>query len=367
MIISFVAPLSSSLACVILLIVRYYEKERYGLTKHNTLLILYFLALSLVCSLVLLNLYHISSNNKWGQIIFMFSSMYMVVIFYHIVHLIMSIQKKPRIAKIHYFIPLVIVLVFVCLFYRTAGVAFLSFLNIPSPSLHKIAFSTAYWIWLLYKVVYSLIILKQLFVYRKQIINYSAEQDRTSMNWLMWIIYINIVLIPLTISQLILDRSHAIILLLICTTNFMIMLQSVILFYNMFTNNYIIILSDNKKVNPEPAPLSLKINKESFEKYITGKKPYLNPELRITDMILPLGTNRTYLSKFINNTYGMSFSSYINNCRIKELKSYQSNPKMDMYTDEDLVVMAGFSNYRGYRRFVKEKGEGLHEAVSKVQ
>ena len=359
MVISFAAPLSSALTCMILLIVRYFEKDRYGCTKHNKLLILYFFVLSLVCALVLFNLYNFKFSNRLTCVLFMFSSMYSVVLFYHIVHQIMSTQDKPRITKIHYFLPLVVAVIYSLLFYGTPLCIFAKpistgFLGINPQSLHSIAFSSKYWIWFAYKVVYSLIILQQLFVYRKYIINYSAEQDRTSMNWLMWIIGINLIFIPLTILQLMLDKNHMLVPLMVYATNLMIMLQSVILFYNMFINNYISILLDSKKVSQESSSLSLKIDKTLFEEYIAKEKPYLNPELRITDMILPLGTNRTYLSKFINNTYGMSFSTYINNCRIKELESYQSDPKMGIYSNEDLVIMVGFTSYRGYKRFVKD-------------
>ena len=355
MVISFAAPLSSALTCMILLMVRYFEKDKYDQTKHNKLLILYFFVLSLVCALVLLNLYHIRS--RLACVSFMFSSMYSVVIFYHIVRRIMTTQNNPKIAKIHYFIPIIVAVTYSFLFYGTplcifAGPTSSGFLGLNPDSLHTIAFSSKYWIWVAYKVVYSLIILRLLFVYRKHIINYSAEQDRTSMNWLMWIICINLIFIPLTIMQLILDRNHPLVPSMVYVTNLMIMLQSVILFYNMFTNNYIIIPLESKKVNQESSSLSLKIDKTFFEDYIATEKPYLNPELRITDLILPLGTNRTYLSNFINNTYGVSFSTYVNNCRIKELKKYQSDPKMGKYSDEDLVFMAGFTSYRGYKRFI---------------
>ena len=358
LVISFAAPLSSALTCTILLVVRYYEKERYGRTKHNRLLIRYFWTLSIVCALVLLNLFRITSGSRLASTLFLFSSMYSVVVFYHIVHLIMSTQEKSKISKTHYFLPLIITSIYSFLFYETplcifAQPTFSKFFGINLHLLPSIAFFSKYWIWFVYKVIYSLIILQQLFVYKKQIINYSAEQDRTSMNWLVCIICINLIFIPFPILSLILEKDHILIPLMIYVTNLMIMLQSIILFYNMFTNNYLIVISDNRKAVQESPSLSSKIDKKIFEEYIAKEKPYLNPELRITDMILPLGTNRTYLSNFINNTYGMSFSCYINNCRIKELEYYRSNPKMGIYTDEDLVVRAGFSSYRGYKRFVK--------------
>ena len=357
-VISFAAPLSSSLVCMILLIIRYKENDRYGHTKHYKLLILYFFILSFLCAVVLFNLFRVFSVNLFTNALFMLSSMYTVVIFYNIVYLIMSTRNRDKIAKIHYFIPLVVMVIYLFLFHSSSfeiftAFPFSGFFDINTHWGQKLAFTSKYWIWLDYKIVYSFIVVRQLFIYRKQIVNYSAEQDRTSMNWLVQIIGINIIFIPLTILQLLFDSHNTLVPPLVYITNLMIMLQSIILFYNMFINNYIIIAPENDKV--ERGVLSLKIDKSYFETYMAKEKPYLNPGLRITDMIIPLGTNRTYLSKFINSTYGMSFSSYINDCRENELKRLQLNPKMISYSHEDLVIMAGFTSYRGYKRFVKEK------------
>ena len=368
MVISFAAPLSSSLTCVALLVVRYLEKDRYGRTKHNKLLMHYLLLLSLTCGLVLLYLYFPGAGNTPFCVLFMLSSMYSVVLLYHIIHRIMSMSGQPPISRLHYFIPLTVTIGYLLLFRETATGTESSGISegLSSGVQHPAAFSFSYWELIAYKVVYSLIILKRLFTYRRQVINHRPAQKPTFLNWLLWIIGINFILIPLSALQLMLSKHHF----LIPLTNMLIMLQSTLLFCNMFTNNYIKIIIDrrgggssgssknsNRKPMPDPiSPVSFKIDKQHFEDYISREKPFLNPELKITDMILPLGTNRTYLSRFINNTYGMSFSHYINTCRAKELDSYLSDPQMSKYTNEDKIIMAGFSGKRGYKRFVKEWG-----------
>lgn len=48
------------------------------------------------------------------------------------------------------------------------------------------------------------------------------------------------------------------------------------------------------------------------------KRMYRNPELKITDVVDVLGSNRTYVSNAINHGLGMSFSDYINRLRVEE-------------------------------------------------
>ena len=63
-----------------------------------------------------------------------------------------------------------------------------------------------------------------------------------------------------------------------------------------------------------------RLSKKLFEKHVVKKKMYLNPKLRLTDLMEVFETNRSYLSRFINDTYGCGFNGYINRLRLKELK-----------------------------------------------
>lgn len=150
---------------------------------------------------------------------------------------------------------------------------------------------------------------------------------------------------------------------LLCTV-----IQHIVLTYNMTTGNYVMMTGTVFKSQGEPdeipeiypTPEAVKL----FEKYISTQKPYRNPKLRITDLAETLHTNRTNLSALINKTYGMNFSRYINRLRLAELESLRSDSKYTSWSEMDLVGKAGFSNYRGYKRFKKSEEERSRQLMN---
>ena len=55
----------------------------------------------------------------------------------------------------------------------------------------------------------------------------------------------------------------------------------------------------------------------TLESYINREQTWLNPTLTLHDLALALGTNRTYLSEYFNNTLETTFYDYLNGFRIK--------------------------------------------------
>ena len=105
----------------------------------------------------------------------------------------------------------------------------------------------------------------------------------------------------------------------------------------------------------EAAPL----NKKLFEQYVVGKKMYLNPQLRLTDLTEVFNTNRSYLSRFINDTYGCGFNGYINRLRLRELERLMRLPSNQGKPVSKLYPRAGFANYQVYLRINREvRGNG---------
>ncbi|GEM_PF-3531930 len=92
------------------------------------------------------------------------------------------------------------------------------------------------------------------------------------------------------------------------------------------------------------------IDRKDFESYFRRHKPYLNPDLKISDLTVPLQSNRTYLSKFINHTYKMNFNSYINLCRLREMEKLARLPANEGKSPAGIAGQAGFKNYRHYLR-----------------
>ena len=89
--------------------------------------------------------------------------------------------------------------------------------------------------------------------------------------------------------------------------------------------------------------------------WMEQQKPYLNPEFKLMDLRAVLPMNRTYLSQFINDTYGCPFYQWINGLRIEEAKRLMTEqPEM---TIEEVSKQCGFSYRRNFSRtFVEITG-----------
>lgn len=101
----------------------------------------------------------------------------------------------------------------------------------------------------------------------------------------------------------------------------------------------------------EAAPV--KLNRNLFEKEVIGNKWYLKPQLRLSELTEVFNTNRTYLSGFINQTYGCRFNEYINRLRLRELERLLSLPDNQGKSAQKLYSKAGFLSYRTYLRIKK--------------
>ena len=92
------------------------------------------------------------------------------------------------------------------------------------------------------------------------------------------------------------------------------------------------------------------LNKIKFEEYIHHRKPYLNPDFKITDLETVFYTNRSYISAFINNTYGINFNRLVNRHRLSEFEELTKKEEHQGKTIAQRALMAGFGSYNNYLR-----------------
>lgn len=84
---------------------------------------------------------------------------------------------------------------------------------------------------------------------------------------------------------------------------------------------------------------------------------FKNPELRLTDVALELGTNRTYLSKLIHARRDMNFSDFVNEYRVRYAEGILTLPEYAHLTIDEVGLHSGFSgNSTFYRAFEKNYG-----------
>lgn len=94
--------------------------------------------------------------------------------------------------------------------------------------------------------------------------------------------------------------------------------------------------------------------RQKLEKLLSTEKIYLNDDLNIWQMAAMVGTNRTYLSDFINKNFGQNFSMYVNHFRVQEAKQMLSNPVWDKYSLESVGEKCGFGSYNNFIRVFRE-------------
>ena len=76
------------------------------------------------------------------------------------------------------------------------------------------------------------------------------------------------------------------------------------------------------------------------------------PGLKIEDLARQIGTNRMYLSRHINQTYGMNYNVYLNHLRIEFAKQYLlDNPHS---LQEQVATESGFISAQAFSRKFKE-------------
>ncbi|MGB6092465.1 MAG: helix-turn-helix domain-containing protein [Moheibacter sp.] len=88
------------------------------------------------------------------------------------------------------------------------------------------------------------------------------------------------------------------------------------------------------------------------------EKEFLNPKVDLNYLAKKFGTNRSYLSKIINEQKGKGFMSYLYGLRIEYvIELLKNEPEYREYTIKTLAALCGFSGYRHFSdAFMTETG-----------
>lgn len=108
---------------------------------------------------------------------------------------------------------------------------------------------------------------------------------------------------------------------------------------------------NTQESEPQSTPMfsSQIIDEQRLEHLIATEKIYLNKDLKVGDLARAMGTNRTYMSKYISSVLGMTFYDYINKIRIEHMSIPLMNEHPE-YTLEHIAAESGFGSISTFRR-----------------
>ena len=208
-------------------------------------------------------------------------------------------------------------------------------------------------VFIVYNTLYPFLNLRNIRRYRKFIVNYSSDAYNASLAWLAVIQVLILITVPVPLAGLLFHIPTISFSYFAWVGTLPYFINYLILCYNLLNDNYLIIRPED--ITENVAAKTVTIDRKQFEQYLREKKPYLNPNLRVTDLAVGLNSNRSYISGFINKEYDMNFCRLINRCRLYHLDRLRHSPSNATKDNIDLVLMAGFSNYRSYLRVKKEE------------
>jgi len=95
---------------------------------------------------------------------------------------------------------------------------------------------------------------------------------------------------------------------------------------------------------------------DELERLFAKERLWLNPRLTIQDVAQALGTNRTYLSDYLNRTLGTTFYEYVNAYRIRAVAERLASADCSL-TIEAIAENCGFNSASTFRRvFLRHYG-----------
>ncbi|MYZ59106.1 hypothetical protein EH151_04265 [Elizabethkingia anophelis] len=277
------------------------------------------------------------------------------IVFYQFFSILTPIKNDQQNIKTHYVVVLILFFVLSLLMSNFIFMPSLSGINITAFFNEYTFYST-----LLSRIFYTSIEIMRLRKFKKIVI--SKGEDWSQFRWLEPLMLLGIFLI---ISLLLVRYVHNLFSVMMVL---IIPMRHIIIVYNILNRNGIMfpkrivvdtsimiasgdIIAVETTIDKDIPVLKRNIlDQAAFEYYFEKEKPYINPKLKLDDLAEYFNTNRTYISKFINGTYGLNASQYINKWRLKEVESLLESEEHSDKKLEEIVLMAGFGHIRNYNR-----------------
>jgi AraC-like DNA-binding protein len=205
---------------------------------------------------------------------------------------------------------------------------------------------------------------KSLWKYRKIIKTKYSQIDQINLDWLSFSLntFGLITFISLIHNFIALAENRSV---------FMVTLVLLLIFIFYFVNHVILKALRQPEIfagiaqNEATKYLGSNLTQDQIERYkrrlldlFRSEKPYLNPEVSLTDLSEKLSVSTKNLSQVINQSFNKSFFDFINSYRINEAQQIFKESTDEKLTVLEVMYQAGFNSKSSFNTaFKKETGQ----------
>jgi AraC-like DNA-binding protein len=280
--------------------------------------------------------------------LFFLSFLLFNVHFYHMIYLVTPRGTPERFRQFHFTLPLVITL----LIYAVRNI--MEELN-PTAD----GFMGRFSLQLGYLLCYTALTMRRLYAYQREM---AGSAQRAIPTQLVYVIVIcSLLTLFSTLISLVDLPSRFSVTLWTVLSAFSLFVMHIEIAYHLAAGTFRVYqLSNEPETNHQYKGT---ISSQLLEQYFQRKKPYLNADFRIADVVRELDVNRTLVSGFINRTYQVNFTRYVNRWRLDEIAQRQGDPTQT--PTEQAVKAAGFTDLKHYRRAKQQEEENETKMMNK--
>ncbi len=378
----YVAPAVSALSCAVLLLLSYPNSDTHTEVRIKAATLM-FMCSSFVSWTTLAMYLFFPELFVWVQALLYLSLLYAQVSFYRIFHILTGGDKKERFSPWHWIVPGIIC---VALAGWSLAVPYQIQLEITLGRTRTIpqgyeAYATFFVskipVRILYTAFYLTLTFLRLAAYRRNVGSPSSLVRKPS-RWMVLLLALTVATFVVTVVMAIIKVMGLFTSLLTVIASITMMGQHIVLTFLVIQRSYMLYITlpeQTREVALKTMPTEetdangskgrksyamsyeRPLTRSGFNAWIRENKPYLDPSLKITDLVEAMCVNRTYLSRFINRTFGMNFNRYINSLRVREFKRLAASGANADKSQQELVAKAGFTDLKHYRRALDAEGQ----------